>query len=410
MEIEEEEVKWEAMEPEKDEPVLTLGLRRRRALDKLPKLRLWNPLREPPVDLSPIKHMFPELRPSWLDLFPTKHVRLASPRHWMQLSDIDLSNLEILPEIAGSFFYQAHDKILDSIAAFFSDLFHLKSVTLSDDDVRRLQPVLASRNNQPIPEFLMEKLPELASRNNQTIPEFLTEKLPELRSWNDQSLQELIANTILMEKLPYLASRNTQRPLPELQANDNRLENLAASVFSQDLLSMNDNDVNQHVVYTVEAEQLLDAGESSRPREISGWTLLMTNLILEIASAVFDQMGYAQIGMVLAFVALLLAAVDLIHMARKERIKRAAGMSPILPLFHPRSTYTSATRKPVGTIVEYFGLAGAVWQCVYSTVEYTYTRQKKDNPIKISLLPFIFLLCVVISKLLVDKSSVVNSS
>ena len=131
----------------------------------------------------------------------------------------------------------------------------------------------------------------------------------------------------------------------------------------------------------------------------------MTNLILEIASAVFDQMGYAQIGMVLAFVALLLAAVDLIHMARKERIKRAAGMSP-LPLFHPRSTYTSATRKPVGTIVEYFGLAGAVWQCVYSTVEYTYTRQKKDNPIKMCLLPFIFLLCVVISKLLVDKSSI----
>jgi hypothetical protein len=131
----------------------------------------------------------------------------------------------------------------------------------------------------------------------------------------------------------------------------------------------------------------------------------MTNLILEIASAVFDQMGYAQIGMVLAFVALLLAAVDLIHMARKERIKRAAGMS-LLPPFHPRSTYTSATRKPVGTIVEYFGLAGAVWQCVYSTVEYTYTRQKKDNPIKMCLLPFIFLLCVVISKLLVDESSI----
>jgi hypothetical protein len=37
----------------------------------------------------------------------------------------------------------------------------------------------------------------------------------------------------------------------------------------------------------------------------------MTNLILEIASAVFDQMGYALIGMVLAFVALLLAAVEL---------------------------------------------------------------------------------------------------
>ena len=127
----------------------------------------------------------------------------------------------------------------------------------------------------------------------------------------------------------------------------------------------------------------------------------MTNLILEIASAVFDQMGYALIGMVLAFVALLLAAVELIHMARKERTKREGLLAP----FH-----LHATGKPVGTIVEYFGLAGAVWQCVYSTVEYTYTRQKKDNPIKMCLLPFIFLLCVAISKLLVDKSSVVNSS
>ncbi|KAJ6854524.1 hypothetical protein NC651_039449 [Populus alba x Populus x berolinensis] len=120
--------------------------------------------------------------------------------------------------------------------------------------------------------------------------------------------------------------------------------------------------------------------------------------------------------MVLAFVALLLAAVKLIHMARKERTKRVllAQLESLLALFHPPATYTFATRKradnSVGTIVEYFGLAGAVWQCVYSTVEYTYTRQKKDNPIKMCLLPFIFLLCVAISKLLVNKSSVVNSS
>ena len=39
MEIEEEEVKWEAMEPEKDGAVLTLGLRRRRAPERpLPPL------------------------------------------------------------------------------------------------------------------------------------------------------------------------------------------------------------------------------------------------------------------------------------------------------------------------------------------------------------------------------------
>lgn len=256
---------------------------------------------------------------------------------------------------------------------------------------------------------LTQKLHELGWGINETsAPKFLRKKLDDqLRSWNDQPFQKSIANENLMEKLPSFASRKTQQPLPGLQANDNRVENVAPSVPSQDD-SMNDNDVNQHVNITVETEQLLDAGESSRPREISGWTLLVTNLILEIASAVFGQMGYALIGMVLAFVALLLAAVELIHMARKERIK-LADMN-LLPLSHRRSTYTSATRKPVGTIVEYFGLAGAAWQCVYSTVEYTYTRQDKDNPIKMCLLPLIFLLCFVISKLLVDKRSIDKSS
>ncbi|KAJ6296529.1 hypothetical protein OIU78_022279 [Salix suchowensis] len=119
----------------------------------------------------------------------------------------------------------------------------------------------------------------------------------------------------------------------------------------------------------------------------------MTNLILEIASAVFDQLGYALVGMVLAFVALLLATAELIDMARKERMS-------LLPSFHRPSTSTLAPGKPVGTIVEYFGLVGAVWQCFYSIVEYAYARKKKDNPIKTCLLPSIFILCVVISKLM----------
>uniref|UniRef100_A0A6N2LJQ8 TIR domain-containing protein n=1 Tax=Salix viminalis TaxID=40686 RepID=A0A6N2LJQ8_SALVM len=138
--------------------------------------------------------------------------------------------------------------------------------------------------------------------------------------------------------------------------------------------------------------------EGSKSRDMvdflkSGWTLLLTNLILEMASAVFDQLGNALVGMVLAFVALLLATAELIHMARKERMS-------VLPSFRRPSTTTLAPGKPVGTIVEYFGLVGAVWQCFYSTVEYAYARQKKDNPIKMCLLPFIFLLCVVISKLI----------
>ncbi|KAG5223878.1 disease resistance protein [Salix suchowensis] len=147
----------------------------------------------------------------------------------------------------------------------------------------------------------------------------------------------------------------------------------------------------------IHVEQMNDGGNSTHKTMVndfkSGWTLLLTNLILEIVSAVFGQMGYALVGMVLAFVAMLLATAELIHMAGKERLS-------LLPSFHRPSTSTLAPGKPVGTIVEYFGLAGAVWQCFYSTVEYAYARQKRDNPIKMCLLPSIFLLCVVISKLM----------
>ncbi|KAJ6961222.1 hypothetical protein NC652_000195 [Populus alba x Populus x berolinensis] len=300
MEIEEEEVKLEATEPEKDGAVQTLGLRRRRAPEQP------FPVLDQSLTLSSLQVWYP-----------------SSLNHFQSLVSLHLSHVK-------------------HMVWYPSSLYHLPS------------------------------------------------------------LESLHLSHVKHKLTSSLASRKTQQPPPELQANDNLVENLSPSVPSQDD-SMNDNDANQHVTITVEAEQLLDAGESSRHREISGWTLLVTNLILEIASAVFDQMGYALIGMVLAFVALLLAAAELIHMAPKERIIWA-GMRPILPL------HTSATRKPVGTIVEYSGLAGAVWQCVYSTVEYTYTRQEKDNPIKMCLLPFIFLLCVVISKLLVDKRSIDKSS
>ncbi|KAJ6291029.1 hypothetical protein OIU76_024192 [Salix suchowensis] len=131
----------------------------------------------------------------------------------------------------------------------------------------------------------------------------------------------------------------------------------------------------------------------------SGWTLLLINLILEIASAVCDQLGHALVGMVLAVVAFVLSTAELFQMERMS----------LLPSFRRPSTRTLAPGKPVGTIVEYFGWGAAVWQCVYSTVEYAYARQKKDNPIKMTLLPFIFLLCVAISKLIktefIDESA-----
>ena len=97
--------------------------------------------------------------------------------------------------------------------------------------------------------------------------------------------------------------------------------------------------------------------------------------------------------MVMAFVALLLSIVDLIHKARKEGV--AGDGRSLLPRFYRRSSHNSLYWKPFGGLVEYFGVAGSLWQCCYSTVAY----YSKHNPIKMCLIPFIFTLCVVISKL-----------
>jgi hypothetical protein len=114
-------------------------------------------------------------------------------------------------------------------------------------------------------------------------------------------------------------------------------------------------------------------------------------------SAIFDQLGYALISMAMAFVALLLSILDLIYKARENGIT-CDGRS-LLPCFYRHSSHDFQNRKPFGSLVEYFGFAGAVWQCSYTTVGYHYARRNLDNPIKICLLPFIFALCVLISKL-----------
>ncbi|KAB5513877.1 hypothetical protein DKX38_027783 [Salix brachista] len=142
----------------------------------------------------------------------------------------------------------------------------------------------------------------------------------------------------------------------------------------------------------------LENAESSCKTKTAEWTLLITSLLLEAISAIFDQLGYALTSMVMAFLALFLSILDLIHKAREKGI--SCDGRGLLPCFY---RHGFQNREPCGSVVEYFGFAGAVWQCSYTTVGYHYTRQNLDNPIKICLLPFIFAFCVLISK--VVKSS-----
>ncbi|KAJ6915333.1 hypothetical protein NC651_017358 [Populus alba x Populus x berolinensis] len=111
----------------------------------------------------------------------------------------------------------------------------------------------------------------------------------------------------------------------------------------------------------IESKLLLSAQDQIN-EETTEWALLITSVLLEAMSAVFDQVGHALTGMVIAFLALFLSSLDLICKARKE----GGNWS-----------------QPFGGLLEYFGLAAAVWQCFYSTMEYLYTRKNQQNPIKI---------------------------
>nr|TKS11796.1 hypothetical protein D5086_0000068170 [Populus alba] len=114
-------------------------------------------------------------------------------------------------------------------------------------------------------------------------------------------------------------------------------------------------------------------------KETTEWALLITSVLLEAMSAVFDQVGHALTGMVIAFLALFFSSLDFIFKARKEGVQSS---------------------QPFGGLLEYFGLAAAVWQCFNSTMGYIYTRKNQQNPIKMCLLPFMFALCVLIFRII----------
>uniref|UniRef100_A0A6N2KIE2 Pre-nudix hydrolase domain-containing protein n=1 Tax=Salix viminalis TaxID=40686 RepID=A0A6N2KIE2_SALVM len=121
-----------------------------------------------------------------------------------------------------------------------------------------------------------------------------------------------------------------------------------------------------------------DTGEKT----ILEWTLIIISLLLEATSAIFEQLDYPLPSMVMAYLALLLFILDLI-LDRHDR--------------HDQNREYFGFIGALG-VVEYFGFAAAVWQCSHTTVGYHYSRQNLDNPIKMCLLPFIFALCVLISK------------
>lgn len=140
-------------------------------------------------------------------------------------------------------------------------------------------------------------------------------------------------------------------------------------------------DINDHE----DREGTTDATSSAE------WNFLLTALVLEIFSAGFDQASspskphYALIGMLLAIAAVLACTWELIHKGSLV-LKRWQQLGCFYYL-HPSDAFFDS-------LPDIYGLASSISQCVFITVQYIYFSHHVDSPIKLSLLPAIFLMCL----------------
>ncbi|XP_034229503.1 TMV resistance protein N-like [Prunus dulcis] len=129
------------------------------------------------------------------------------------------------------------------------------------------------------------------------------------------------------------------------------------------------------------------------------WIFLLIALCLEILSLAFDQASspsnphYALFGMMLAIVAVLICILELIYKGKKERVELRRWRT-LWWFYYPRPQ-----RRLYGSLPDIYGLVGAISQCICSTVQYVCFIRHDQNPIKVSLWPAIFLICLGVSRL-----------
>ncbi|KAI5327119.1 hypothetical protein L3X38_026515 [Prunus dulcis] len=130
------------------------------------------------------------------------------------------------------------------------------------------------------------------------------------------------------------------------------------------------------------------------------WIFLAIYLGLEILSAACDQASsprrphFALFGMPFSIAAVLISIGELIYRGKRERVVlRRSGM--LWWFYHP----PPPRHTPFGTLPDIYGQVAGILQCICSVVQYVYCLRHADSPLKASLLPAIFLMCLVGSRL-----------
>ncbi|KAI9162576.1 hypothetical protein LWI28_028635 [Acer negundo] len=124
-----------------------------------------------------------------------------------------------------------------------------------------------------------------------------------------------------------------------------------------------------------------------------------TNLILEVPvpSVVFDKLSsvhkpqYALVSMLLSFMTMLICIIQLVYQGGEARVGwKRKGKIPWL-------YYPPPNDKPFGTVIGFIGLLCAIFQSIFTAIDYASYLQNINDPIKISIWPLVFFFCLACS-------------
>ncbi|CAN8270952.1 unnamed protein product [Cochlearia groenlandica] len=133
------------------------------------------------------------------------------------------------------------------------------------------------------------------------------------------------------------------------------------------------------------------------------WSIVITNLLLEIPCLVLDQISstrkplYALAAMSMSILSCLLGLVDLLHKARVERVMWKWSWP--VPWFH----YPTQRSNRFGSFSEIVGLLCAFSQTILAAVNYSFITHNVDSPIRFSVWPIMFALCLLFTLLVKKK-------
>ncbi|KAK1584080.1 hypothetical protein Q3G72_029628 [Acer saccharum] len=123
-----------------------------------------------------------------------------------------------------------------------------------------------------------------------------------------------------------------------------------------------------------------------------------SNLILEVPSAVFDQLSsvhkpqYVLVIMLMSLTAMLICIIELAYKGGEARVGWRWGKKKIPWFYHP-----SPSDKPFGTVTDFIGLLCSFFQCIFSVSHYVFYLRNINDPINISIWPLVFAFCLLCS-------------